>query len=82
MKTSSHRFIRKPNFLAQPHNIHPSVGTPLLLLPFPCGKRLCKAAKSHTKVCFFTAPLESQGVDESKDLAALESIQEWSNENR
>jgi len=55
------------NFLAQPHDIHLAVGTPLLRHPLPCGKRLRKPAKSHTKVCFFIAPLESQGVDESED---------------
>lgn len=35
------------NFLAQSHNIHLSVGTPLLLLPFPCGKRLQSSQNSH-----------------------------------
>lgn len=62
------------NFLAQPHNIHLSVGTPLLLLPFPCGKRLQTSQISH-KGSLFHRTCGIPGRRWKWGLAALENVQ-------
>lgn len=60
------------NFLAQPHNL--SVGTPLLLLPFPCGKRLQSSQISH-KGSLLHHTCGIPGCRWKWGLTALENVQ-------
>lgn len=78
-RISSYNFIRNPKLPGTtPQHPPIPVRNPLLRLPCPCSEWLCKLAQSHTKVCFFVAPPESQGADQS----ALESVQAQNNQKK
>lgn len=69
------------NFLAQPHNIHLSVGTPLLLLPSPCGKRLQTCSQISHKGSLLHHTCGIPGRRWKQGLTALENVQAQSSKN-